>query len=257
MIPSEELIYLLQSTVIQAVIYTLLAVLVIYFAFSMYLRLRRVTYEMDINRSKIGALRTSKEGRIYDLVDEMTASDERWSEINHIALDSAQSLQKTSELISNRNFSETISTSRFLSQMGIKEDSIEVVPNSIFYLTPFHENFLTTYLAVRDAAKDIGLVLSRGDEDYAPGSITRHIIKQLLQAHFVVANLDGRNPNVFYELGVANAIGKPVILIAHRDTETPFDVSVDRTLFWSDIDELKRDFIRILAKMAIEQKASK
>jgi len=40
----------------------------------------------------------------------------------------------------------------------------------------------------------------------------------------VIADCTGRNPNVFYEIGLAHASGKPVILITQNSDDVPFDI---------------------------------
>jgi hypothetical protein len=48
----------------------------------------------------------------------------------------------------------------------------------------------------------------------------------------VVAELSGRNPNVMYEIGLAHAIGKPIILLTRNQEDVPFDLKALRYLFY-------------------------
>jgi hypothetical protein len=54
------------------------------------------------------------------------------------------------------------------------------------------------------------------------------------RASFIVADLSDRNPNVFYELGLAHVVGKPVILAAERGEDIPFDLKGIRTIIYGD-----------------------
>jgi hypothetical protein len=50
------------------------------------------------------------------------------------------------------------------------------------------------------------------------------IWSEISKASIVVAELTGKNPNVYYELGLAHAIRKPAILISSNIEDVPFDL---------------------------------
>jgi len=57
------------------------------------------------------------------------------------------------------------------------------------------------------------------------GSITRSLVNSLVKADIVVVDLTGKNPNVFFELGIRFGLRDKIsILIAQEDTEIPFDI---------------------------------
>ena len=51
------------------------------------------------------------------------------------------------------------------------------------------------------------------------------------------ADLSGKNPNVFYELGLAHAIGKPVVMVAATIDDVPFDLRGLRTILYDKENE--------------------
>jgi hypothetical protein len=73
----------------------------------------------------------------------------------------------------------------------------------------------------------------RADQLNEPGRITSQIIKLLMDADLVIADLTGGNPNVYYELSLRHALGKPVIHTALAGTPLPFDVRDNRTIFYT------------------------
>ena len=46
----------------------------------------------------------------------------------------------------------------------------------------------------------------------------------MLKTRVLIADCTERNPNVFYEIGIAHTLGKQVILIARSDDDIPFDL---------------------------------
>lgn len=85
---------------------------------------------------------------------------------------------------------------------------------------------------VRPACKNSGFAVIRADEIDEPGMITHRVIKQLLTAELVIADLSGHNPNVFYELGIRYATGRPVIQLCQEGDRLPFDISDVATIFF-------------------------
>jgi len=83
---------------------------------------------------------------------------------------------------------------------------------------------------VKPAVEPHGLEVRRADEEDRAGIITTHIIQRLVSADLVVADLTGRNPNVFYELAVRHVTRKPLIQIIRAEEEIPFDVQAMRTV---------------------------
>jgi len=85
------------------------------------------------------------------------------------------------------------------------------------------------------AAKRCGLRTVRADAIAEPGNITEQIIRHLIDARLVVADLTDRNPNVFYELAVRHSFGLPVVLVARSGERIPFDLSTERVA-WLALD---------------------
>lgn len=82
------------------------------------------------------------------------------------------------------------------------------------------------------AIRDAGLVPERGDDLSRPSIIISDIWNSIMKCRIVLADLTKKNPNVFYELGIAHAIGRHAVLVAEKGTKLPFDVNSIRVNFF-------------------------
>jgi hypothetical protein len=105
--------------------------------------------------------------------------------------------------------------------------------NTCFVISPFGEPFDTYFThIVKPALEDCDLYAIRGDSLYRPTTIVDDIWQGIREAKLLIAELTDRNPNVFYELGLAHAISKPVILISKSIEDVPFDLRSIRVLVY-------------------------
>lgn len=107
-----------------------------------------------------------------------------------------------------------------------------------FVIMPFSEAYDRIYRhLIVPAVEDAGLAAVRADEIRAAGFVMEQIRAAIQQSRLCIADLSDRNPNVLYEVGFAEAMRKPVILIASDLSQLPFDVSSQRVLRYStDLD---------------------
>lgn len=70
----------------------------------------------------------------------------------------------------------------------------------------------------------------RADKISEPGIITSQVIQHLIDDELVIADLTGKNPNVFYELAVRHTVKKPVVQLIQSGELIPFDVAPIRTI---------------------------
>lgn len=94
-----------------------------------------------------------------------------------------------------------------------------------FVLMPFSVDFDDIYqLGIKESCADAGAYCERVDEQIFKETILERIFNQISKADFIVADMTGRNPNVFYEVGYAHALGKPCILLTQDTDDIPFDL---------------------------------
>lgn len=106
--------------------------------------------------------------------------------------------------------------------------------DSCFVVMPFAEPIGGYYAAVYEPAiEKAKLKPVRADADlYGTGKIIDQIWHGISSARVLVAELTGRNPNVLYELGLAHALHKPVVLVCSTEADVPFDLRHVRVIYY-------------------------
>jgi hypothetical protein len=108
---------------------------------------------------------------------------------------------------------------------GEPEQRIREFLDTCFVMMPFGQWFDRYYQEIYiPAIKDAGFEPVRADELFSSGSVVEQIWEQIEKAKVLLADLTDRNPNVFYELGLAHAAKKPVIFAAAHLEDIPFDL---------------------------------
>ena len=105
----------------------------------------------------------------------------------------------------------------------------------------------------RPAIESAGLETHRADDLFGPSTIVNDIWAYTKKARLLLADLSGKNPNVFYELGLAHALGKPVILVAESMDEIPFDLRALRVITYDKQDPAWGDNLRKKVEASVKE----
>ncbi|MEP1472304.1 MAG: nucleoside 2-deoxyribosyltransferase [Halieaceae bacterium] len=104
---------------------------------------------------------------------------------------------------------------------------------SSFLVMPFHTEWSDAVsYNLRQVCTNLGISSLRGDDIFRPTDILDDIWNGITQCDFVIADITGNNANVFYELGMAHALGKPVLVLTQNMEEVPFDLQSRRILLY-------------------------
>lgn len=95
----------------------------------------------------------------------------------------------------------------------------------VFVVMPFRDETEDLWeLGIRQAAEALGWECYRADKIASQDFLVAKIYDEISKADVVVGEMTGQNPNVFYEIGFAHALGKPTLLLARSAEDlTAFD----------------------------------
>ena len=135
---------------------------------------------------------------------------------------------------------------------------VEIKPFA-FVLMPFSKEFDDIYkLGIQALCSEMGIVAERVDEQRFSETILERIYRQIRDSDFIIADLTGRNENVFYEVGYAHALGKKCTLLTQAADDIPFDLKHHRhVIYGRSINALREQLQSELAWMKGELEKSK
>jgi hypothetical protein len=114
-----------------------------------------------------------------------------------------------------------------------KEARVREFLDTCFVMMPFGSWFDRYYQEIYvPAIKEAGFEPKRADELFTTGSVVEQIWEQIEKAKLLLADLTGKNPNVFYELGLAHAARKPVVFTSAQVDDVPFDLRHLRVIIY-------------------------
>ena len=125
-----------------------------------------------------------------------------------------------------------------------EHENIEVTLASA--MMPFDASFNTVYEAIKQATENVGLRCRRADDIWENAAIIQDVVSLIDRSRIVICDCSGRNPNVFYEAGIAHTLGRDVILITQSEHDIPFDLRHLRYIRYHNNGEGLASLIQVL-----------
>lgn len=108
----------------------------------------------------------------------------------------------------------------------VPEGSVE--PDLIAVMTPFAPEFEPVFETITRAAAAASYRTLRAKDIWLHSAVIQDVFSLIFKAHIVVCDFTGRNPNVFYEAGIAHTLRKHVVPITQSAADIPFDLQHHR-----------------------------
>lgn len=138
-------------------------------------------------------------------------------------------------------------------QPAINESAVQ--SGFVFIAMPMAEGnalYEDVHDTIKATAESCGLSAERVDDVESNERITDRVLESIRRAEFVVADLTDARPNVFYEAGYAQGLGKTPIYIAQASTAPEFDLKDYPIIFFRNMRDLREKLdkrLRAIAEM--------
>lgn len=103
-------------------------------------------------------------------------------------------------------------------------------PDLVAVMMPFSPAFSAVYESLKEGIEAAGMRCLRADDIWERDHILDDVLSLIWRARVVIADLSEKNPNVFYETGIAHTLGRDTILVAQSMSDIPFDLQGIRAL---------------------------
>src|SRR5271166_2210926 len=103
-------------------------------------------------------------------------------------------------------------------------DNEKIELTLVSVMMPFDASFTSVYESIKATAAKVALRCRRADDIWENPAIIQDIVALIDRSRVVIGDCTGRNPNVFYEIGIAHTLGREVILITRSAADIPFDL---------------------------------
>ncbi len=100
----------------------------------------------------------------------------------------------------------------------------KIEPTLVSAMMPFNPSFDRVYESLQRVATTARMHCRRADDIWENPAVMQDVVSLIDRSSLVIADCTGRNPNVFYEIGIAHTLGREVVLITQNETDIPFDL---------------------------------
>lgn len=204
--------------------------------------LRKIRDKNNRYFSTVTGLREKLENQIVQANRVLLSDGVRFEDVNHLVF---------TETSDDLNLLTKVPNRSFFDKLGLDLENVQVEDHAIVCLMPFNRSFYNLYENIKEVCQQLGYTCKRSDEDFHPDDILQYTVSLILKSQLIIAVLDGRNPNVFYEIGIAHSLGKMVLLLSDVEnmSSIPFDIQNKRVILYKGNRSLRRELTKCLLQI--------
>jgi len=109
----------------------------------------------------------------------------------------------------------------------LKKEIVPFKEDQVFVILPF-KNTLVFEKIIKPVLSNVGFTCKKADDIFNTGTLMQNIADSIRESAVIIADLTDKNANVFYELGIAHAFNRKVILLTQNDEDVPSDLKAYR-----------------------------
>lgn len=216
----------------------------------------RAAVECKLHKAKVGNVLVNNFARVVKTLKEANLVDKG-------VIVSYSGFSKDAHLVSERtgidlltleDLKQSVSMKKGISLGSLQKSTVEFIESKkelpekrkakspeIFVVMPFTPDFDDVYdLGIHEVVVSFGHSCQRVDEIEFVGDIMSKIYESITNARLIIAEVSVENPNVYYELGYAHALEKPVVLLTKDISSAPFDLSGQNHIVYRNIVDLRK-----------------
>lgn len=133
------------------------------------------------------------------------------------------------------------------------------VNKCVSVMMPFSMEFNDVLETIKTACSNVGMFCYRADDLWNNTTIIQDVFELIYCSSVVIVDFSGKNPNVFYEMGIAHTLGKNVIPITQSIDDIPFDLRHHRALNYlknsEGLEKLRKGLEKRLEVLKMDQNA--
>lgn len=130
----------------------------------------------------------------------------------------------------------------------------DVNDSLVSVMMPFSAGLDGVFLTLKTACDSLGLTCKKADNIWNYSEVIQDIFSLIFCSNIVICDFTGKNPNVFYEAGIAHTLGKHVIPITQNQDDIPFDLRHHRYIHYLNneqgLNDLKQKVVERLATLS-------